>query len=142
MLKRDGYLLYIKGTIGFAPVRSASRHLCRGGGSAVGAARMRRPFSFRGKKTGVARPKERRLHCKRAAQRAAMLANCTFCARRCRVSTATRFASASIIRCRSASLVVVQPNFRLPPVSTMRRAQQCRIPQAVCRRANVTRASR
>ena len=29
--------------------------------------------------------------------------------------------------CRSAYLVVVQPNSRLPPVSTIRRAQQCRI---------------
>ena len=28
--------------------------------------------------------------------------------------------------CRSAHLVEVQPNFRLPPVSTMRRAKQCR----------------
>ena len=28
--------------------------------------------------------------------------------------------------CRSAHLVEVQPNFRLPPVSTMRQAQQCR----------------
>ena len=28
------------------------------------------------------------------------------------------------LRCRSAHLVEVQPNFRLPPVSTMRRAQQ------------------
>ena len=28
--------------------------------------------------------------------------------------------------CRSANLVEVQTNFRLPPVSTMRRAQQCR----------------
>ena len=74
-----------------------------------------------------------------------MLADATSCARRCRVSTATRSASASIIRCcaavgsfaalrmrhtpcgcRSADLVAVQPNFRLPPVSTMRRAQQCR----------------
>ena len=47
-------------------------------------------------------------------------------ARRSRVSIARRFASAPIIRCRSAYLVGVQPNFRLPPVSTMRRAQQCR----------------
>ena len=39
-------------------------------------------------------------------------------------SVAIRFASAPIIRCRSAHLVEVQPNFRLPPVSTMRRAQQ------------------
>ena len=60
-------------------------------------------------------------------------------------SVAIRFVSASIIRCcvavggsaalrmrhtpcgcRSADLVGVQPNFRLPPVSTMRRAKQCR----------------
>ena len=59
--------------------------------------------------------------------------------------SARRFASAPIIRCcaavggsaalrmrhtpcgcRSADLVEVRPNFRLPPVSTMRRAQQCR----------------
>ena len=40
--------------------------------------------------------------------------------------SARRFASAPIIRCRSAYLVGVQPNFRLPPVSTLRRAQQCR----------------
>ena len=45
-------------------------------------------------------------------------------------------------RCRSAHLVEVQTNFLLPPVFTMRRAQQCRIRQAVCRRGNVTRASR
>ena len=66
-------------------------------------------------------------------------------ARRSRVSIAKRFASAPTIRCcaavggfaalrmrhtpcgcRSAHLVEVQPNFRLPPVFTMRRAQQCR----------------
>ena len=74
---------------------------------------------------------------------------------------AIRFASAPIIRCcaavggsaalrmrhtpcgcRSAHLVEVRSNSRLPPVSTMRRAQQCRIPHAVRRQANVTRASR
>ena len=38
------------------------------------------------------------------------------------LDVAIRFAAASIIRCRSADLVEVQPNFRLPPVSTMRRA--------------------
>ena len=61
------------------------------------------------------------------------------------VSVAIRFAAASIIRCcaavggsaalrmrhtpcgcRSACLVVVQPNFRLLTDSSMRRAQQCR----------------
>ena len=55
-------------------------------------------------------------------------------ARRCRVSIAIRLASASIIRCRSAHLVEVQPNFRLTEHCSMRRAQQCRIPHAVCRR--------
>ena len=77
------------------------------------------------------------------------------------LGVARRFASAPIIRCcaavggsaalrmrhtpcgcRSAHLVEVQPNFRLPEHSTMRRAQQCRISQAVCRQTNVTRASR
>ena len=58
------------------------------------------------------------------------------------LGVAIRFASASIIRCRSADLVEVQTNFRLLRHSTMRRAQQCRISQAVCRRSNVTRASR
>ena len=38
------------------------------------------------------------------------------------LDVAIRFAAASIIRCRSADLVGLQPNFRLPPVSTMRRA--------------------
>ena len=66
-------------------------------------------------------------------------------ARRCRVGIAIRFASAPIIRCcaavggsaalrmrhtpcgcRSAHLVEVRSNSRLPPVSTMRRAKQCR----------------
>ena len=74
---------------------------------------------------------------------------------------AIRFASAPIIRCcaavggsaalrmrhtpcgcRSAHLVEVRSNFRLSPVSSMRRAQQCRIPNAVCRPTTVTRASR
>ncbi len=43
------------------------------------------------------------------------------------LGVAIRFASAPIIRCRSAHLVEVRSNSRLPPVSTMRRAQQCRI---------------
>ena len=57
-------------------------------------------------------------------------------------SIAIRFVSAPTIRCRSAHLVEVQPNHRLSPVPTMRRAQQSRISQAVCRQTNVTRASR
>ena len=38
------------------------------------------------------------------------------------LGVAIRFASAPIIRCRSAHLVEVQPNHRLSPVPTMRRA--------------------
>ena len=41
-------------------------------------------------------------------------------------SAAIRFASASIIRCRSADLVEVHSNFRLTGYYSMRRAQQCR----------------
>ena len=49
-------------------------------------------------------------------------------------SIAIRFASAPTTRCRSAHLVEVQPNFRLTEHCSMRRAQQCRSPHAVCRR--------
>ena len=42
------------------------------------------------------------------------------------LGVAIRFASAPIIRCRSAHLVEVRSNSRLPPVSAMRRAKQCR----------------
>ena len=58
------------------------------------------------------------------------------------IGSARRFASASIIRCRSADLAEVQPNPRLPRHPTLRRAKQCRIRHAVCRLATVTRASR
>ena len=44
--------------------------------------------------------------------------------------------------CRSAHLIEVRSNHRLPECSSMRRAQQCRIQLAVRRRGNVTRASR
>ena len=74
-----------------------------------------------------------------------MLADCTAIARRSRVAVAIRFASAPIIRCcaavggsaalrmrhtpcgcRSAHLVEVRSNLRLPRHYSMRRAQQCR----------------
>ena len=55
---------------------------------------------------------------------------------------AIRFASVSTTRCRSVHLIEVQPNSRLPPASSMRRAKQCHIRHAVCRRSTVTRASR
>ena len=67
-------------------------------------------------------PRERALIGSFGLERLLCLRNGNACARRCRVRTARRFASASIIRCRSADLVEVEPNFRLPEHSTMRRA--------------------
>ena len=67
-------------------------------------------------------PRERFSHCKRAARRAAMLANATSCARRCRVECCYTIWPAPIIRCRSAHLVEVRSNFRLPRHPSMRRA--------------------
>ena len=87
-------------------------------------------------------PKRKDFHCKRAARRAAMLADCTSCVRQSRIYPCYTTWRTPIIRCRSAHLALVQPNFRLPEHSSMRRAKQCRIPQAVCRQSNVTRASR
>ena len=117
----------------FAQVRMSMRHKCRV---------MRPPFSFPRKKTGVARPKERRFPLQASSSK-----SCNACRLHCpvrgvaAVEAAIRLASAPIVRCcaavggsaalrmrhtpcgcRSAHLVEVQPNFRLPPVSTMRRA--------------------
>ena len=100
------------------------------------------PFSFPGKKTGgVTVQKKGVCIASEQLEELQCLPIALPIARRCRVSTARRFASAPIIRCcaavggsaalrmrhtpcgcRSAHLVEVQPNFRLPPVSTMRRA--------------------
>ena len=54
------------------------------------------------------------------------LRNGSACARRSRVCLCYTIRATPTIRCRSAHLVEVQPNFRLPEHSTMRRAQQCR----------------
>ena len=118
-----------------------------GGGNAACAPRHHTPpFSFPGKKTGGVTVQKKGV-CIASGQLEELqcLPIALPIARRCRVSTATRSASASIIRCcaavggsaalrmrhtpcgcRSAYLVGVRTNFRLPPVSTMRRAQQCR----------------
>ena len=116
MLKRDGCLLYIKGTIGFALVRRGS--------SAVGAARIKGGYSLSAEREypPLHPPRERALIGSFGLERLLCLRNGNACARRCRVRTARRFASASIIRCRSADLVEVQTNFRLPRHSSMRRA--------------------
>ena len=89
------------------------------------------PIFFPEKENGRCdRPKERRLDWQSRTRMTLMPPECR-CLRGSIASlaangSARRFASASIIRCRSAHLVEVQPNFRLPPVSTMRRAKQCR----------------
>ena len=85
-----------------------------------------RDISFSKRDIPPLHPPRENLHCKRAARRAAMLADCTAIARRSRVSIAIRFASAPIIRCCSAHLVEVRSNLRLPRHYSMRRAQQCR----------------
>ena len=116
-----------------------------GEGSAFGAARIKGDILFRKREYPLWNPKRKALIGSFGLERLICLRNGTACARRCRVRTARRFASASIIRCcaavggfaalrmrytpcgcRSADFVEVQTNFRLPPVSTMRRAKQCR----------------
>ena len=152
MLKRDGYLLYIKGTIGFAPVR----RICR-----LRAAGAKGIFSFAKENIPFGTPRERLRLAVSGLNNSDVSEVKVPRARRSRVSIARRFASAPTIRCcaavggsaalrmrhtpcgcRSASLVAVRPSHRLPVHTSMRRAQQCRIRQAVCRRATVTRASR
>ena len=135
--------------------RTARRDMPPAGGRGKGA------ILFRKREWPLWNPKRKALIGSLDFERLLCLRNENTCARQSRVSTARRFASASIIRCcaavggsaalrmrhtpcgcRSADLVEVRSNQRLPPVSSMRRAQQCRIPQTVCRRGNVTRASR
>ncbi len=84
------------------------------------------PFSFAKENGPFGTPRERLLIGSLRLECPFCLRNETACARQSRVSIAIRFASAPIIRCRSAHLVEVRSNHRLPPVPTMRRAQQCR----------------
>ena len=136
--------------------------LRRRGKCGVCAAAPHPPFSFRGKKTGgvtvqkkgvcIASEQLEELQCLPMLLPARGVAA---------FEAAIRFASAPTIRycaavggsaalrmrhtpcgCRSADLVEVRSNSRLTGHSSMRRAQQCRIRHAVCRRGNVTRASR
>ena len=147
MLKQDSYLLlYIKEPIGFAQMR----RICR-----LRAAGAKGIFSFAKENIPLEPPRERKGPCPLTPPlQASSSKSCDACRIDClrggiaslaANGPAKRFASASIIRCcaavggsdalrmrhtpcgcRSAHLVEVQPNFRLPPVSTMRRAQQCR----------------
>ena len=147
MLKQDSYLLlYIKEAIGFAQVR----RICR-----LRAAGAKGIFSFAKENIPFGTPRERKGPCPLTPPLpVCSLKSCGACridylrggiASLAANGPAKRFASAPTIRCcaavggsaalrmrhtpcgcRSASLVAVQPNSRLPPVSTMRRAQQCR----------------
>ncbi len=137
MLKQDSYLLlYIKEAIGFAQVR----RICR-----LRAAGAKGIFSFAKENIPFGTPRERLRLAVSGLSNSDVSEVKVPRARRSRVSIARRFASAPTTRCcaavggsaalrmrhtpcgcRSAGLVAVQPNSRLPPVSTMRRAQQCR----------------
>ncbi len=137
MLKQDSYLLlYIKEAIGFAQVR----RICR-----LRAAGAKGIFSFAKENIPFGTPRERLRLAVSGLNNSDVSEVKVPRARRSRVSIAKRFASAPTIRCcaavggsaalrmrhtpcgcRSAYLVGVRTNFRLPPVSTMRRAKQCR----------------
>ena len=80
-------------------------------------------FSFAKENIPFGTPRERLLIGSLNLEWPLCLRNGSACARRCRVDACYTIWCASIIRCRSASLVVVQPNSRLPPVPRMRRAQ-------------------
>ena len=133
MLKHDGYLLlYIKEAIGFAQ----ARRICR-----LWAAGAKGIFSFAKENIPIGTPRERLRLAVSGLNNSDVSEVKVPRARRSRVSIARRFASAPTIRCcaavggsaalrmrhtpfgcRSAHLVEVRSNFRLPPVSTMRRA--------------------
>ena len=100
-------------------------HGCEGDAAPVALHESKGIFSFAKENIPFGTPRERLDIAGEQLEELQCLPIALPCARRCRVRTARRFASASIIRCRSADLVEVQTNFRLPPVSTMRRAQQC-----------------
>ena len=137
MLKQDSYLLlYIKEAIGFAQVR----RICR-----LRAAGAKGIFSFAKENIPFGTPRERLRLAVSGLNNSDVSEVKVPRARRSRVSIARRFASAPTIRCcaavggsaalrmrhtpcgcRSADLVGVLTNIRLPEHSTMRRAQQCR----------------
>ena len=103
---------------------------------------LRGIFSFLGKRISPFDPQEKGIRLAVSGLNDLGASGMKACARLCRVGHCYTIWPTSITRCRSADLVGVQTNSHLPPVSSMRRAQQCRIRHAVCRRGNVTRASR
>ncbi len=89
-----------------------------GDGSADGAARTREGYLFLKKRYPSLRPTQRKLHCKLAVRRSAAPGEWESLrggiASLAAMVGAKRFASASIIRCRSADLASVQTNHLLP----------------------------
>ena len=104
--------------------------------------RIRGIFSFSKENIPLTPPRERIFIASEQLEELQCLPIAPLACGRAAFGPAIRFASVSTTRCRSAHLIEVQPNSRLPPVSTMRRAKQCHIRHAVCRRSTVTRASR
>ena len=122
---------------GFCSPKGLLLSLHRAGG------RLRGIFSFHGKRISPFDPQEKGIRIvSEQLEELQCLPIALPIARRSRVGLCYTTWLAPTIRCRSAHLIEVQPNSHLPPVATMRRAKQCRIPQAVCRHATVTRASR
>ena len=111
--------------------------------SAAGAARGKGGYSLSQKRVSPFKSPERKVYiASEQLEELQCLPIALPITRRCRVWICYTIWVTSTTRCRSADLVEVRTNFRLLGHSSMRRAQQCRIPQAVCRQANVTRASR
>ena len=101
------------------PPERAGFSLHRAGG------RLRGIFSFHGKRISPFDPQEKGIRiASEQLEELQCLPIALPIARRSRVGLCYTTWLAPTIRCRSAHLVEVQPNFRLPPVSTMRRAQQ------------------
>ena len=89
--------------------------------------RLRGIFSFHGKRISPFDPQEKGIRiASEQLEELQCLPIALPIARRSRVGLCYTTWLAPTIRCRSAHLVEVQTNFLLPPVSSMRRAQQCR----------------
>ena len=97
------------------------------GSSAAGAARGKGGYSLSQKRVSPFKSPERKVYiASEQLEELQCLPIALPIARRSRVGLCYTTWLAPTIRCRSAHLVEVQTNFLLPPVSSMRRAQQCR----------------
>ena len=95
----------------------------RGFPCTVQGGRLRGIFSFHGKRISPFDPQEKGIRIvSEQLEELQCLPIALPIARRSRVGLCYTTWLAPTIRCRSAHLIEVQPNFRLPPVSTIRRA--------------------